>query len=66
MTFKCFEHEFQCEEISEWDDHNEEKAHTTVGISPCNLCGFSTEFSFTGKKKAGIITCICKECKESL
>jgi hypothetical protein len=66
MTFKCFEHKFECEEISEWDGHNEEKAHTVEGIAPCSLCGFSTEFSYTGKVKSGKTPCVCNECKESL
>jgi len=66
MTFKCFIHKFETEEISEWDGHNEDKEHTVEGIAPCNLCGFSTEFSFKGKVKAGKTPCVCKECKENL
>ena len=66
MTFKCFVHEFECEGIEEWDGHNEEESHTTTGISPCSLCGFSTEFSFTGKVRAGTIPCVCEECKKAL
>ena len=48
------------------DEHNEEYPHTTVGIAPCSLCGISTEFEFTGKKKAGTIPCLCEDCKGSL
>jgi hypothetical protein len=66
MTFKCENHKFQCDSITEWDNHSEEKEHTITGISPCSLCGFSTEFSFTGKKKSGTIPCVCEECKEGL
>ena len=66
LTFKCDAHDFQCEEIGEWDEHNEEYPHTTIGIAPCSLCGISTEFEFTGKKKAGTIPCLCEDCKGNL
>jgi hypothetical protein len=66
MTFKCFDHEFECDDIQEWESHNEDSSHTITGIAPCTLCGFSTDFSFTGKVKAGKTPCICEECKENL
>lgn len=66
MTFKCFVHSFETESINQWDKHNEEEAHTITGIAPCSLCGFSTEFSFTGKRKTGSVPCICSDCKKGL
>lgn len=66
MTFKCFTHGFETESIQEWDDHNEKESHTISGVAPCSLCGFSTEFSFTGKHKARTVPCVCADCKKGL
>lgn len=66
LTFKCGNHKFETESIEEFDEHSEEYEHTISGTAPCVLCGFDTKFNFTGKKKAGAIPCVCKECKGKL
>jgi hypothetical protein len=64
MTFKCFIHKFETEDVSKWDEHNQKESHTVIGSAPCNLCGIVTEFEFKGKRKLSVIPCICKECKK--
>jgi len=66
MTFKCFVHNFSTEIPSEWDSHHQSESHTTSGSAPCKLCGRTTDFTFTGKRKFNSIPSICSECKESL
>ena len=66
LTFKCENHKFESGSIEEWDKHIEEEEHTTSGSAPCALCGFKTDFEFTGKKKPGSIPCICDKCKGNL
>ena len=62
--FKCGEHEFSCDSTDELASHNAEFSHTTKGIAPCNLCGLSTEFSFTGKV-GNKVPALCQSCKQS-
>jgi len=50
MTFKCFIHKFETEDVSKWDEHNQKESHTVIGSAPCNLCGIVTEFEFKCKK----------------
>jgi len=64
--FKCSVHSFTSEKIEEWQKHIEAFDHVEIGTAPCKLCGFSTEFKFSGKRKADSIPAICERCKKSL
>ena len=66
MAYICGQHKFNTEKIDEWNKHIESQEHTVKGTAPCKLCGFITEFSFTGKKKADSIPAICDECREKI
>lgn len=66
MTFKCGEHKFSAEKIEDWQKHLETEDHVEQGFAPCKLCGFTTAFKFTGKRKADSIPAICEKCRKSL
>ncbi len=63
--FKCGTHDFGTDSIEEWQNHQATEIHTVTGIAPCNQCGLTTEFSFTGK--VGTKTpALCEQCKQAL
>lgn len=64
-TFKCGVHDFGTDDLDAFNEHLSALAHTTEGIAPCNMCGLSTSFKFTGKK--GIkAPALCSACASSI
>src|ERR1044072_8594768 len=41
---KCSLHEFETEDINEWNDHCEQSGHTETGETACINCGTSIKF----------------------
>ncbi len=64
MAFTCYVHDFNTDDIEEWDEHNQKEEHVVTGTAPCNLCGIVTDFEFKGKRKISTIPCICEDCKK--
>lgn len=49
VIFKCTKHNFSCSIPPEWRQHLAKEEHVRRGVSPCNLCGASHKFLFSGK-----------------
>lgn len=49
VTFKCTKHHYNCNTPLEWREHLAKEEHVRRGIAPCNLCGISHKFLFSGK-----------------
>ena len=62
-TFKCYKHDVGYDTLPEFHEHLAEEVHTTKGTAPCNLCGLSTVFSFTGKKGKKS-PALCEDCRK--
>ncbi len=65
-TFKCFNHDLGFDDLDEYRDHIKNEVHTHTGTSPCNQCGISTEYKFTGKLEKGKYPALCQSCKDQL
>ncbi len=65
-TFKCYTHEIGFEDLDDYRDHNASEVHTHTGIAPCNQCGLSTEYVFTGKLAKDKYPALCKTCKAEI
>ena len=61
--FKCGPCKKDYSDLDEYREHFAEIPHEHKGIAPCNQCGISTDYKFTGKLAKGKIPAICKVCK---
>ena len=52
-TFKCYQHELGFDDLDEFRDHISNESHNHKGVSPCNICGISTTYNYTGKLAKG-------------
>ena len=65
VVFKCVKHNFDCESPAEWREHLAKEEHIRRGIAPCNICGASHEFVFSGKID-GKEPSLCESCSTKL
>ncbi len=65
-TFKCYEHELGYDDLDDFRNHIANEVHTHNGVAPCNQCGISTEYKFTGKLAKGKFPALCNTCKSTL
>ena len=65
-TFKCFKHDIGFDDLDEFKTHIANEVHTHTGVSPCNQCGNSTEYKFTGKLAKGKYPALCQDCRSNL
>lgn len=64
-TFKCGSHDFATDSVEDFAEHNADFSHSIKGIAPCNQCGLSSEFAFTGKMGTKP-PALCADCKAML
>lgn len=64
--FKCYQCKIGYDDLDEFNDHIANTVHTHTGISPCNQCGVSTEYKFTGKLTKGKFPALCSNCRDNL
>ena len=63
-TFKCYGCDLGYNDLDKYREHFAEVVHNHKGVAPCNLCGISTEYDFTGKKAVGQFPALCKACRK--
>ena len=64
--FKCFKCDIGYDDLDDFNNHIANEVHTHIGVSPCNQCGNSTEYKFTGKLAKGKFPALCNNCKNNL
>lgn len=64
--FKCFNCDLGYNDLDEYKGHFVTVSHTHDGVAPCNQCGISTEYKFTGKLAKGRFPALCKSCKSDI
>ena len=65
-TFKCFKHDIGYDNLDDFNTHMANDVHTHIGVSPCNQCGVSTEYKFTGILAKGKYPALCTSCAQML
>ena len=63
--FKCGKHEYATDSIEDWQKHYADEVHQHIGKAPCNQCGISSEFNFTGKV-GNKVPALCSDCKATI
>lgn len=65
VIFKCAKHNFNCNTPAEWREHLAKEEHVRRGIAPCNLCGISHKFLFSGRIRDKEPS-LCEKCAAKL
>lgn len=64
--FKCYKCNLGYDDLDDFNTHIANEVHTHIGVAPCNQCGISTEYKFTGKLTKGKYPALCDGCKNKL